>query len=150
MPTIYLIHGWFASKSSMTNIGNELRSRGYNVVYVEYDSGLSYSKMQKEVEREINVRPGDIVIGHSMGGIIANDLYGNSNQVIALNSPLLNKKPNTILALNWNDPITLVSAFEADYIGAEGHDPTATFALLEGEFGDQDFDNWMDPRLRNL
>lgn len=152
MPTVYLIHGWFGQAANMDDMAKELQRRGYKVVRIAYSSGLNYGKMRNQVDKKIGNIPRDsIVIGHSLGGVIANGLYGDTNRVIALNSPIFDKKDHTILAANWDDPITLLSLLQADEIGQGGHAPAdINYDWLEATLGVENVIDWMDPYVRNM
>lgn len=94
----------------MGYIERDLLAKGYRVLLIEYDSSLNYFDMQQQVNNQISALDEDpnLIIGHSMGGIIANDLYGDHIPTIALDSSTVEhtRKENTIVIDNRNSLFT--------------------------------------------
>lgn len=99
-----------------------MEAQGYEVIEIEYDTTLNYYSMRSEVKQQLDtngVRPNDIVVGHSMGGIIANDLKTGKNfRLITINSPSARKGYN-VSAIN--DPLSILDLFTSEKLTIQGH-----------------------------
>lgn len=85
-PTILLIHG-LTSSSAAFDLYKAQFSKNYNVVVIDYKSSVNYVTMKRQVDAHIQHYDPQIVVGHSMGGIIASDLYDKYDfELITINS----------------------------------------------------------------
>lgn len=72
--TAVVIHGWPRPATLVENLGSFLEDRGYKVVIPDYlrkQKGFSLEGSLKIIKRELRGSQPDLIIGLSLGGIIA-------------------------------------------------------------------------------
>ena len=96
-PNVLLIHGILMNPLEMRFLGKQLKSLGFNVHYIFYQSVLKTSKENaKVIHKKIQKLhlPDLHIIAHSLGGIITLHLFDQFNdlppgRVIMLGSPII-------------------------------------------------------------
>lgn len=89
-PKICFVHGFNSSRRSFNYLAHELESS--DDVLIDYDSRQPLEKSIAQVQRFIPKKEPVILIGHSLGGVIAVLIAGRGNidvqRVVTISSPL--------------------------------------------------------------
>lgn len=91
---------------------------GHRVTVIEVDYKSSRKKQRESIRRQVP-RDTDIIVGHSMGGIRASNMYSGTNiKVISINSP--GDIGADFVVKSQGDPLTLFDP-NADAWNRGGH-----------------------------
>lgn len=137
-----LIHGLGSSsdKTSLRNLEEKLRAKGYDVEYVDYNTyNFDLDKQRDEIRNQIeyysqDMLSGDelLVIGHSLGGLhaskLSEEMSTNNNHFITINSPFSTTRDNVTDFKNVFDifnlitePGSLIETIRSGRMGLGGH-----------------------------
>lgn len=90
MSKCVLVHGAFRGSWAWDRVVHELSSRGVNAVAIDLRGGQpSMSEWVDDVVRAIE--PGDVVVGHSMGGVVARAAarWPQVSRVVLIDAPVI-------------------------------------------------------------
>ena len=90
---MYLIHGKNSNKNSYT-LNNFLKvTENIDVLFVEYDSSLSFKEIYNIIDSQLqDISEDDIIVGHSLGGYFALIFSSKYNTKKILINPSLHQK----------------------------------------------------------
>lgn len=133
MKNAVLIHGLNSSTKNLTKLQTYLQIRGFKVYKIDYEPSVDFFAMLADVQIKMpKLSSIDLVIGHSLGGMIARMLPFNAKKVILINSPLALPLGRSIEIQGILDPLAVFSFPTINfYVGGHSDFNSSLFAKLD-------------------
>lgn len=130
---VLLIHGLWEHLLTMHFLAKCFKSIGYEVGYFNYHPYASKKNLEESFIGKVNKFKPDVIVGHSMGGVIAvrhiNKLHKSVDKIVCLGSPL----KGSIVAkkiVNSISPYKLFGEAAIDWLTSETVIPETEIRIL--------------------